>query len=81
MKETLNPRICAWCANKGQEVCYAHCQEELRYRYLVPASLARWESPPELPPFRDLLDYPAVERLALIYLCTCYLTEIARETR
>ena len=76
MKETLNPRICAWCLNKGQEVCHARCQDEARYRYLEPAPLEHWEFPPELPPFRDLLDYPAAERLALIYLSIYY-----RETR
>ena len=72
MKETLNPAICLYCANKSQEVCLTDCQPEGRYRYLVPEPLSSWEFPPELPPFRDLIDLPAVERLALIYLAAVY---------
>ena len=72
MNETLNPSICVWCANKTVDVCLAHCQAEGRYRYLVPVSLAHWELPPELPPFRELIELPSVERLALIYLAACY---------
>ena len=72
MKETLNPRICLYCANQGQEVCMAPCQQEGHYRYLEPALLASWEALPELPPFRDVLELPAVERLALIYLAAVY---------
>jgi hypothetical protein len=72
MNETLNGKICVWCANKNREECVTRCREEGRYRYLDPEPLADWELPPELPPFRDLLELPAVERLALIYLSAYY---------
>ena len=72
MKETLNPAICLYCANKSQEVCVTECNPEGRYRYLVPEVLSSWELPPELPPFRELVDLPAVERLALIYLAAVF---------
>ncbi len=72
MHDRRNPAICAWCHNQHQEVCVAHCQEEGRYRYLEPATLESWEQPPELPPFRRLLELPAAERLALIYLSAFY---------
>ena len=68
----INPAICAWCANKQQEVCIERCQEEGSYRYLEPATLAHWELPPELPSFRVLMALPALERLALIYLAVVY---------
>ena len=68
----INPAICAWCANKQQEVCVERCQEEGSYRYLEPATLAHWELPPELPSFRVLMALPALERLALIYLAVVY---------
>jgi hypothetical protein len=72
MKPALNGAICVWCRNRQQEVCVELCQTEGRYRYLEPAPLETWELPPELPPFRELLDLPAVERLALIYLAAVY---------
>ena len=72
MRSETNPAICAWCANKQQEVCVERCQDEGRYRYLEPAMLSDWELPPELPPFRVLMALPAVERLALIYLAVVY---------
>ena len=50
----------------------ASCQQEGHYRYLEPAPLASWEALPELPPFRELLELPAVERLALVYLAAFY---------
>jgi hypothetical protein len=72
MAGTPNPRICIWCANRGQEVCHTRCTTEGRYRFLVPATLAHWELPPELPPFRLLMELPAIERLALLYLAAEY---------
>ena len=48
------------------------CQAEGRYRYLDPAPLPHWEQPPELPPFRKLLDLTASERLAFVYLDAHY---------
>lgn len=72
MTPDLNPAICAWCANRGYEVCHERCQGEGRYRYLAPAPLAPWELPPELPPFRQIMELPAVERLALLYLAAAY---------
>lgn len=72
MNPALNRTICVWCGNRQQEVCVTHCQAEGRYRYLEPTTLDAWELPPELPPFRELLELPAVERLALIYLAAVY---------
>ena len=72
MKEHLNASICIWCGNKLQEACVAHCQDEGRYRYLTPATLPHWEAPPGLPPFRELMELPAIERLALVYLALAY---------
>jgi len=54
------------------DVCLEECQAEGRYRYLEPDTLEDWEPGPRLPPFRELLDLPASERLALIYLSTYY---------
>ena len=48
------------------------CQAEGRYRYLDPAPLPHWEQPPELPPFRELLDLTASECLAFVYLDAHY---------
>jgi hypothetical protein len=67
-----NMGICVWCRNKTVDVCLALCQPEGRYRYLEPETLADWESIPELPPFPELLDLPASERLALVYLSLYY---------
>ena len=67
-----NMGICIWCRNRGQEVCIERCQAEGRYRYLEPEPLPAWETPPELPSFRELVDLSASERLALIYLDAYY---------
>ena len=72
MNAPPNQAICVWCANRQKEVCVTRCQDEGRYRYLEPAPLASWEVPPELPRFRDLINLPASERLALIYLAAVY---------
>ena len=66
-----NMRICAWCGNRGRKVCVS-CQEEGRYRHLEPAPLEAWEQPPELPTMRDLVDLPAQDKLALIWLDASY---------
>lgn len=81
MNPELNAAICAWCGNRYQEVCLTRCQEELRYRYLEPAPLSSWELPPELPPFRELVDLPAAERLALIYLAAVYAQRTTEQDR
>ena len=47
--------ICRWCANRTVNVC-SFCQEEGKYRYFVPRRLSSWEDPPELPPYRELVD-------------------------
>lgn len=72
-----NMRVCIWCANRNQEVCVEVCQMEGKYRYLEPELPRPWELPPELPPFRELVDLPAGERLALIYLSAFYKQERA----
>ena len=71
MKER-NLKICTWCINREQEACVEKCQPEGSYRYLEPDGLSDWEQPPELPPFRELVDLSARERLALIYLNSVY---------
>ncbi len=65
-------RICVWCRNRHNEVCVERCQPEGKYRGLEPEPLEVWEQPPELPPFRELLDLSPSERLALLYLDAYY---------
>jgi len=79
MKEILNPAVCGWCANKGQMICLERCQTEGRYRYLETATLDQWELPPQLPPFRELMAMPAIERLALVYLAAVYERRMAEK--
>ena len=67
----VNPEICIWCRNRMQDVC-PPCQEEGKYRWLEPETLADWELPPELPPMRKLVDCPAADRLAIIWLNASY---------
>lgn len=67
-----NMRICRWCQYSMVDVCLEKCQPEGRYRYLKPNELMEWESIPHLPPFRDLVDLSAHERLALLYLSAYY---------
>jgi hypothetical protein len=67
-----NMMICIWCRNQNNEACIERCQSEGKYRNLEPEPLAQWEFPPELPAFRELLDLPPHERLALIYLDAYY---------
>ena len=62
-----NMRICVWCGNRDHQVCMS-CQQEGKYRHLEAAPLDPWEQPPELPAMRELVDLPARERLALIWL-------------
>ena len=67
-----NMRICVWCRNRSVDVCLEKCRDEGHYRYLDPDTLERWEGGPTLPPFRELMDLSAAERLALIYLSVYY---------
>ena len=69
---TSNMGICIWCRNRMVDVCLEKCQAEGRYRYLEPDDLESWEPGARLPPFRELMDLPAHERLALIYLSAYY---------
>ena len=62
-----DPRICTYCCNKTHEVCFT-CSKEGRYRFLEADGLASWENPPELPSMREVVDMPAAERLALLWL-------------
>ena len=73
----MEPKICLWCANRTADVC-SSCSDEGRYRYLVPEPLPSWETPPELPPMRDLVEMQPWERLALVYLIMLY-ERMARE--
>jgi hypothetical protein len=65
-------KVCIWCMNRTVDVCASRCQPEGKYRYLVPEPLERWEPGPVLPPFRELVELPAAERLALVYLSLYY---------
>jgi hypothetical protein len=67
-----NMAICRWCCNQMVDVCPEKCQPEGRYRYLVPDAQKEWEPKYHLPPFRELIDWPAQDRLALLYLCVFY---------
>lgn len=62
-----DPRICSYCCNKSSDVCEP-CGKEGRYRFLEAETLASWEQPPELPQMRQIVDLPAAERLALLWL-------------
>jgi len=74
MSATPDPRICRWCAAAIRDVC-ARCAAEGRYRYLEPEPPPVWKRPFALPPFRELVDLPAAERLALLYLAAYYAQE------
>jgi hypothetical protein len=69
---TRNMRICVWCRNRTGDICLEKCQPEGRYRYLEPDTPESWEAGPELPSFIELVDLPAPDRLALIYLSLYY---------
>lgn len=71
----MNPKICLYCANRTVDVCL-DCREEGAYRYLSPEVLPSWEGPPKLPPMRELVDWPAHERLAMVYLVSWYQQEV-----
>ena len=67
-----NMRICVWCGNRDRQACMACQLEGEYYRHLEPAPLESWEQPPELPAMRELVDLPAQEKLALIWLSVRY---------
>ena len=67
-----NEAICAYCVNRGGEACTTRCRPEGRYRYLEPETLDHWELPPELPPYREMVDLPAPEVRAIIWLHAYY---------
>ena len=67
-----NARICAWCANRLGEACIAQCQAEGSYRYLAPERRPDWEPPPTLPTMREMVDWSAAERLAVLWLVVHY---------
>jgi hypothetical protein len=66
-----NPEICNYCVNQSKEVCVP-CEKEGKYRYLEVEDLTYNELPPELPPMRELVDRPAQERLAIIWMSARY---------
>lgn len=70
----MNPKICLYCANRTAEVCLV-CRKEGVYRHLAPEVLPSWEPRPQLPNMRELVDWPAYERLAIIYLVSWYQKE------
>ena len=67
-----NSKICIWCSHKGDEACITECQKGGRYHHLDPEQLEQWEPGPRLPPFREMLQMTASERLAILWLVTFY---------
>ena len=75
MAERLNgasQEICIWCVNQNRETCIAECAPEGNFRHLAPEALEPGEMGPELPPMRQLVDKPAEERLAIVWLNSHY---------
>ena len=68
-----NMAICNYCLNRNTYECEFECQPEGRYRYLEPEPLPAWEMPPELPPYREMVDMPAADVRAMIWLHAYYL--------
>ena len=68
-----NMAICSYCLNRNKYECEFECQPEGRYRYLEPEPLLGWEMPPELPPYRIVVDMPLAVVLAMIWLHAYYL--------
>ena len=66
-----SPHVCPWCVNKMSDVC-EKCGQEGRYRFLEADNLPVWEAPPELPSMRVMVDMPAAERLAMLWLVARY---------
>ena len=67
-----NMAICNYCLNRNTYECEFECQPEGRYRYLEPEPLLGWEMPPELPPYRIVVDMPAADVQAMIWLHAYY---------
>jgi hypothetical protein len=65
--------ICNYCLNRNTYECESECQSEGKYRYLEPEPLPQWEMPPQVPSFRVLVDMPAADVLATIWLHAYYL--------
>ena len=70
--QAVSREICIWCANQNRDVCVEECRPEGKYRHLVPEALEPGEMGPELPPMRELIDKPAEERLAVVWLNSYY---------
>ena len=68
-----NMAICNYCLNRNKYECQSECLPEGRYRYLEPEPLPAWEMPPELPPYREMVDMPAADVRAMIWLHAYYL--------
>lgn len=71
MEKQVNPKICLYCINRTSSVCEV-CQTEGRYRFLEVETLPNWEPLPELPSMREIVDLPASERLAILWLHVRY---------
>lgn len=65
-------KICVYCVNNNEPVCIEKCQPEAMYRHLEPELLVEWESPPELPSFREFVEWRPWERAAVLYLDAWY---------
>ena len=69
----MNLSICNYCLNRYKDVCAEECQSEGKYRHLEPEPLPDWELPPELPPYREMVDLLFPEVRAVIWLHAYYL--------
>ena len=68
-----NMKVCVWCSRNNRESCETVCQPEGKYRLLDPVIPDHWEMPPSPPAFREMVDMPAAERLAFLWLVVYYL--------
>src|SRR5688572_431525 len=74
---TLDARICNYCGNRRRESCYP-CADEGKFRSLAPVQLENWEQPPSFT-MSEIVDMPAVTRLAVVVLGLNYLQQFQVE--
>jgi len=64
--------ICVWCFNRNRLECLSECQPAGGYPWLEPDSPDTWEGGAALPSFREMREWPAEARLAMLYLVVYY---------
>jgi hypothetical protein len=67
MTKELDPEVCRWCAYRFNGYCDP-CTKEGKYRYFLLKPLSEYDTEPELPSMKDLVDEPSYKRLALILM-------------